>query len=125
MARPKLILTVLNQLETRLEGMKIVDPNLSLSNGLSVQIGETLKTDLSKQKQQYNNLITQLDALRIDIASNEKVAKSYCKNVLAGVKGQFGDDSSEYEKVGGKPLSKRKPVARKGKTLSAKKGETV
>ena len=38
------------------------------------------------------------------------------KRVRNAVKGLYGDDSSEYEMVGGKRLSERKPPARKTKT---------
>ena len=38
------------------------------------------------------------------------------KRVRNAVKGLYGDDSSEYEMVGGKRISERKPPVRKPKT---------
>ncbi len=38
------------------------------------------------------------------------------KRVRSAIKGLYGDDSSEYEMVGGKRLSDRKPPVRKSKT---------
>jgi hypothetical protein len=62
---------------------------------------------------QITNLETQLTNLRNErddlyLSMWEKV-----KRVRAGVKGNFGDDSSQYEMVGGTRLSERKSPVRK------------
>jgi hypothetical protein len=41
------------------------------------------------------------------------------KRVRAGVKANYGDDSSQYEMVGGTRLSERKPPTRRITSLTA------
>jgi hypothetical protein len=125
MGKRKLNVPALQKLEQRIKGLKNIDPNLSFQNGLSVQTGEAVKTALISLQEQYNTLLSQLEALRIDISNQEKEATKYCKNALMAVKSNFGDDSSEYEKAGGKPLSKRKTPVRTFNVAKTKKEATV
>src|SRR6266496_37414 len=67
-----------------------------------------LNKDLDQAKQidaQMVNLENQLTNLRNQrILSNQAIWEKL-KRVRAGVKATYGDDSSEYEMVGGTPLS--------------------
>ncbi len=64
--------------------------------------------------------IAELDAQITDLRNKRNAiydrlwAKT--KRVRSAVKGLYGDDSSEYEMVGGKRLSEHKPRTRKPKT---------
>src|SRR6266540_4172740 len=62
---------------------------------------EPLLAQITAQEAQLTNLRNQRDTL--NLAMWEKV-----KRVRAGVKANFGDDSSQYEMVGGTRLSERK-----------------
>ena len=63
--------------------------------------------------------IAELDAQITDLRNKRDVIYDRLwdktKRVRNAVKGLYGDDSSEYEMVGGKRLSERKPPTRKPK----------
>lgn len=103
---------VIQQAQAVLEAWKMIDPAL--------QIGElvpgSLEADLAKAgptqaqmnalEAQLTNLRNQRDALYVNVWAK-------VKRVRAGVKGIYGDDSSQYEMLGGTRLSERKPATRK------------
>ncbi|MGA7195394.1 MAG: hypothetical protein WBW94_17380 [Anaerolineales bacterium] len=70
---------------------------------------DPLEQQITNLETQLTNLRNERDALYVSIW--EKV-----KRVRAGVKGNFGDDSSQYEMVGGTRLSERKSPTRKAAT---------
>jgi len=65
-----------------------------------------IEKQIDKLEAQLTDLRNQRDALYDSIWA-------ILKRVRAAVKGLYGDDSSQYEMVGGTRLSERKPVARK------------
>jgi len=78
-----------------------------------------LNKDLDQAKQidaQMVNLENQLTNLRNQRISTNQAIWDKLKRVRAGVKATYGDDSSEYEMVGGTPLSERKTATRKAPT---------
>jgi hypothetical protein len=81
--------------------------DLTLS-ALNAELGEagSLQSQLDALETQMTNLRNQRDDRHASIW--DKV-----KRVRAAVKGIYGDDSSEYEMVGGTRLSERKSPARK------------
>ena len=72
---------------------------------------EPLLAQITALEAQLTNLRNQRDALYLDMW--EKV-----KRVRAGVKANFGDDSSQYEMVGGTRFSERKAPVRKAKAAA-------
>jgi hypothetical protein len=70
-----------------------------------------LQSDMNVLETRLTDLRNQRDALYLSIW--DKV-----KRVRAGVKGIYGDDSSQYEMVGGTRLSERKTRTRKKKTAA-------
>ncbi len=84
------------------------------NNALASDISQAgpLQSQMSALEIQLTNLRNQRDSLYQSIW--DKV-----KRVRAGVKGIYGDDSSQYEMVGGTRLSERKPITRKATTPSA------
>ena len=68
-----------------------------------------LEAEISKLERQLADKRNQRELLYNSIW--EKV-----KRIRSGVKAAFGDDSQQYEMVGGKRMSERKPRARKGTT---------
>ncbi len=60
-----------------------------------------------------NRLETQLTKLRNDRLVRYEVVWDKVKRIRAGVKAVYGDNSNEYEMVGGTRASERKPRARK------------
>lgn len=78
--------------------------NSALNSDIS-QAGEVL-TRMNTLEAQLTDLRNQRDALYQEMW--DKV-----KRVRNGVKANYGDDSSQYEMVGGTRLSERKPSTRK------------
>jgi len=104
------------------QALKNIDP--------AFQMGEltpaTLEADLEKSaeiQKTLNILETQLTDQRNqrDAHLNEMWQKM--KRLRAGVKAVYGDDSSQYEMVGGTRLSERKPRSRKQHRLPIDRSE--
>ena len=102
------------QASSVLEAWKQFEPVPTFGN-LGVEVlqadidqGKALQTDIDALEAQYTNLRNQRDALLGQMW--DKV-----KRVRASVKGIYGDDSSQYEMVGGTRKSERKPPTRKPK----------
>jgi hypothetical protein len=95
-----------------LEAWKKIDPVLKFGTldqaALQADLTQAtaLQSELDALDAQYTDLRNKRDALHGEMW--DKV-----KRVRASVKGLYGDDSSEYEMVGGTRRSERKPPARK------------
>lgn len=94
-----------------LEAWKEIDPAL--------QIGGMAPTALEANLAQVMALYAELNKLDAQITDMRNrrdalIAATWdqVKRVRTGVKGIYGDDSSEYEMVGGTRLSERKPRSR-------------
>lgn len=109
MARPKFNSTVLQELRKRINGLKSIKPDLILKNGLSVASSERVENHLSTLQNEYNILLTLVDRKRYELLAGEKEAQQLSKNLFIGVKNDYGDDSFEYESVGGTRISLRHP----------------
>jgi hypothetical protein len=111
MARKKFNSSALKKLKDRLNGLKAIDAQLVLKNGLSIEAGQKIQTELEAEQNEYNITLTNVDAQRQRIAILEKNASDFSKNALTGVKNDFGDSSIEYQKAGGTPMHlKTKPI---------------
>ena len=110
-----MVTTNLNELiaegQKALDGWKAIDPNMV--------IGSFKQADFQTDLQQAAALITQLDDLEarlIDLrnqrdAMGDKIWDE-TKRVKMGIKAIYGDDSSEYEMIGGTRTSDRKKAPR-------------
>jgi hypothetical protein len=107
MARLKFNSVVLQELRKRINGLKAIKPDLILKNGLSVATSEKVERNLTTLQNDYNILLTLLDRKRHELLAEEKIAQLHSKNLFIGVKNDFGDDSLEYESVGGTRISMR------------------
>jgi hypothetical protein len=103
---------VLAQTQAVTEAWKKID--------LALTIGELTPTSLAAELEQARQNQAQLDALDAQLTDvrNQRDALNSTlwekvKRVRAGVKGIYGDDSSQYEMIGGTRLSERKPASRK------------
>ncbi len=103
------------QAKAVLEAWKEIDPALQIgglaASALEANLNQvnTLYAELNKLDAQITDMRNQRDALIA--ATWDQV-----KRVRTGVKGIYGDDSSEYEMVGGTRLSDRKPRSLKKET---------
>jgi hypothetical protein len=65
-----------------------------------------LQGEINALKVQMTTLRNQRNALYSELWDD-------VKRIRSGIKGEYGDDSSEYQIVGGTPISGRKPATRK------------
>ncbi|MCP4288414.1 MAG: hypothetical protein GY792_28970 [Gammaproteobacteria bacterium] len=96
------------QAQSVLEGWKQFDPALPA-------IGALTQTGVQAELDQAQPILAQIDALEAQLTSlrnqRDDVLNSLwdsTKRVRSAVKGIYGNDSSEYEMVGGTRLSERK-----------------
>ena len=99
------LLTAINQID---EELSFGDVNNAVLTADVAQLGPVLA-----QIVQLETQLTSLRNQRDEISQNmwDKI-----KRFRLGVKANYGDDSSQYEMVGGTRLSDRKPRARKATT---------
>jgi hypothetical protein len=117
MKHKKMHSNALIKLSDRIIGLKSIHPNLVLKNGLSVKGGEQLKTALEEALTKCNLTLSAHLTARYELDLLEKETALYSKNSLMGVSIDYGDDSLEYEKVGGTRMSLRKRKKKIDKTV--------
>jgi hypothetical protein len=102
---------ITDETQAVLEAWREIDPALQIG-GLALA---TLEAELSQARAVYAQ-IDALDARFTDLRNQRDVLGQELwdklKRVRAGVKGLFGDDSSQYEMMGGTRLSDRKRPTR-------------
>lgn len=104
--------------KARLAGLKSIDPNLDLGNGLTVDSYEKAITIYSGDVGQYNTTLSTVDDQYNSCKESLLVLKDQSERMLTGVASKYGKNSSQYEMAGGKKKSDRKkPVT---KTAAAK-----
>ncbi|MBD3636814.1 MAG: hypothetical protein HUJ25_05675 [Crocinitomicaceae bacterium] len=91
--------------EKRLSGLKAIDPQLDLGNGLSVTEFETILAAIKTQITVFNTAMSGLDQQTNDINAALKALSEFNRRILAAVGAAFGYDSNEYEMVGGTRVS--------------------
>ncbi len=96
------VLSAWNQISTTLVFGTLTPTVLSAD----VTAATTLEAEMAKLEAQLTDKRNQRDALYLSIW--DKV-----KRVRAGVKATYGDDSSQYEMIGGTRVSERKSPTRK------------
>ena len=88
----------------------------SLTYGdLSVVELETMLAQMDKTETEVNQLEEQLATARNAYVMARKQVWSMVKRARSGVKAKYGDDSFEYERFGGTPMSarrRRRPAAK-------------
>lgn len=119
MPRKKAASRHIDKAQKRISGMKSIDENLDLGNGLTnVAYGAAI-TEASTKLDLYNQHLSNLDEKYNDWKQSEKSLRDLNERMLIGVAARYGKDSNEYEKAGGIKKSERKrPVRNKGKGQS-------
>lgn len=103
---------VLTQARSVAEAWKKIDPALKIGEldpamlMADVQQAAPIQTDIDALDAQLTDLRNQRDSLFAALWDK-------LKRVRAGVKGIYGDDSSQYEMIGGTRMSERKSPTRK------------
>jgi hypothetical protein len=105
---------VLSKLRTAISNWKSVDPTLKIGKLSIAELEATLKSG-EALRQEISSLETQLTDLRNKRDEVYSVAWEYVTRLRSGIKAIYGDDSSEYEMVGGTRRSERKTRSRRVK----------
>ena len=100
------------QAQVACEAWKKIDPVLKIGDLTTAALAADL-AQLQSQQAQMNALKAQLTDLRNQRDATCMGIWDKVKRVRAGVKGIYGDDSSQYEMVGGTRRSERKRPTRK------------
>ncbi len=107
MARPKSNSEALQKLTLRVNGLKTIKGGLN-STIISVSAGEALKNRLQTKLDEYNLKSTELNNVRRELSEIENEANEFSKTVFYVVKGTFGDQSAEYQSVGGQVAPRKR-----------------
>ncbi len=117
MPRAKKTSLILETANTRLAGVKSIDAQLDLGNGLSVAEYQAAIEAVRIALEAYNTVLSLVDEKQSDVIAKEKRLRDLHERMLMGVAARHGKDSIEYEKAGGTRKSERKKKA-KGATKS-------
>ena len=106
---------VLEQAQIVLDAINQIDEGMS--------IGTVTNATLSADITQASQLVSQMNALEAQLTNMRNQRDTLymelwdkTKRVRNGVKANYGDDSSQYEMIGGTRRSERKAPVRKAKT---------
>jgi hypothetical protein len=103
---------ILAQASAVLAACKQINPQLQAGGQTQAVLAETL-AQTQAIREQINALELQLIDLRNQRDDRLSTIWDMVKRTRATIKGTYGDDSTEYELVGGKRLSDRKKVSRR------------
>ncbi len=103
---------LLSKLRTAISTWKSIDPALKIGR-LSVAELEATLARGEALSQEIHSLETRLTDLRNQRDEVYGAGWEYITRMRSGIKAIYGDDSSEYEMVGGTRRSERKPRSRR------------
>jgi hypothetical protein len=99
---------VLQKAVRRAAGMKSVDPNLDLGNGLTLSAFSTLIETMRTKENAYNSALANLDKLYREMLQTERELGDMTEHMLMGVGARYGKSSVEYGMAGGVPKNQRR-----------------
>jgi uncharacterized protein YukE len=116
MAYKKKTSKTIEKAKVRISGMKSLNPNLDLGNGLSVEVYSAAIEDTDQKIEAYNTALSAITQLASDATQAEKNLADLSERMLSTVAGRYGRKSDEYEMAGGtkrtnRRRSKKKPEA--------------
>jgi len=97
----------------RLIGLNGIAPDLDLGDGVSVASLVALRGHTEALLERHNALLSELGAVAHDLDESEKALRTLNSRILNLVRGRYGADSAEYERVGGIRTSERKKPVRR------------
>lgn len=108
MSRIKKTSKIVEEANVRVAGIKSIDQDLDLGNGLTVKNYEKEIEETAQALEDYNTILSMADEKLNIYMQKEKSLKATHERMLLGVAVKFGKDSNEYEKAGGTKKSDRK-----------------
>jgi len=119
MARLRRKSTVLDTARQRLAGLKAILPPPDMGKNLTIEGFAAKIEGYSDRQDSYNSKLASLDDETNQLDDLEQRLSDLNQRVLAGVKAQYGPDSSEFEQVGGVRTRDRKRPGRPKKVPAA------
>ena len=92
----------------RAAGINSIDPNLDLSNGLTLSAFSTLIETMRTKENAYNSALSNLDKLYHEMLQTERELGDMAEHMLLGVATRYGKSSVEYGMAGGVPKNQRR-----------------
>lgn len=113
MPRQKRGSRILEKAQRRLDGIMMINDKLDLGSGYTTTTYDKRITDLRKTLSQYNQVLSQADALQTAVEEAERELADFSDHMLVNIAAKFGKDSSQYEMAGGVRKSERKRPTRR------------
>ncbi len=110
MTRTKRTSIIFEKATHRMTSLRSIDPNLELSEGLSLAEYEMKVQNLQTTLAHYNTLLSSVDEAAGQVAAQELMVRQYSENMLMAIALRYGKDSLQYMQAGGKA---RKPAKTK------------
>jgi len=112
MARARRTSLELETARQRLAALKEFTPKPDFGPSLTLESYEAVVNAFGAEQDAYNGEVSLLDDKTNLLDTHEQDLAVFNQRILAAVKGTYGPDSSEYERVGGTRSSDRKKPAR-------------
>ena len=116
MSRQKRFSDSIEKAAQRLNALRSIDPALDLGGGLTLASFETRIDEARGTLDDYNGLLSQVDAAYNQFTAAEQGVAEYSQRMLSGIAARYGKDSDEYEQAGGTRTSERRKFTRKKAT---------
>ncbi|MBD2355315.1 hypothetical protein H6G41_11915 [Tolypothrix sp. FACHB-123] len=101
MSRKKRKSSVLEKVESRAAGMKLVDPNLKLDKDYSLEKMLESIEQLRNKLEIHNNALSLADSSLTEVEKMEKNLAKLSQKMLMLIAIKYGTDSAQYETAGG------------------------
>jgi hypothetical protein len=108
MPRKKKSVQIIEDANARLSGIKSINSELDLGNGLTAKIYQEKIEKITKSLNDYNTVLSLADEKHGIFEADELDLKDYHERMLLAVGGRYGKNSPEYEMAGGTKKSDRK-----------------
>lgn len=103
---------VIETSRTLFSALSIIGVDLKLDDSLNLAGFETLINTVAAEEEAYNNDLVEISKKRIQLNDRNKELQNLQKRFKNGVKMKFGEESAEYETLGGTRPSQRKSYVR-------------
>ncbi|MBW4424792.1 MAG: hypothetical protein KME50_10145 [Nostoc desertorum CM1-VF14] len=108
MARLKRTSQVLEKAARRAASITSIDPNLDVSNGLTLFAYSSLIEVMRNKENTYNTALSNLDKIYREMLETEQQLADMTEHILMGIGAKYGKSSVEYGMAGGVPKNQRR-----------------
>ncbi|MBE9104999.1 hypothetical protein IQ229_08595 [Nostoc cf. edaphicum LEGE 07299] len=108
MARLKRTSQVLEKAARRAASITSIDPNLDVSNGLTLFAYSSLIETMRNKENSYNTALSNLDKIYREMLETEQQLADMTEHILMGIGAKYGKSSVEYGMAGGVPKNQRR-----------------